>query len=80
MGVLGGVPHGQDAVLRLVVGDYATRLQRHWCQALDVVALPDDVLGLRQGRSNIATGIERAQGNIRPQLLVHEGRILVCGL
>ena len=50
MGVLGRVPHGQDIVLGLVLGHDPTCLQRCWSQALHLVALPDDVLGLRQGR------------------------------
>jgi hypothetical protein len=75
MGVLRRVPHGQDIVLGLVVGHYSTCLQRCWSQALYPVALPDDVLGLRQGCLNVAISIERAQGNICAQCLVHDGGV-----
>ena len=75
MGVLGGVPHGQPIVLGLVVGHEPTRLERRWSQALDAVALPHDMGGLRKGRFDVTTSIARAQGDIRAQLLVHEGSV-----
>ena len=77
MGVLGGVPHGQHIVLGLVVGQNPTRFERRRGQALHPVALPDDVLGLCQGGCEVATSIERAQGDIRPQLLVHNGSVVL---
>jgi hypothetical protein len=60
MGVLGGVPHGQHIVLGLVVGHDPTRLERRWGQALDPVALPHDVGGLRKGHFDVTTNIARA--------------------
>jgi hypothetical protein len=62
------------------VGHDPTRLQRHWGQVLHLVALPDNVRGLHQGCGDIATRIERAQGDIRPQLLMHNGSICPQGL
>ena len=71
MWMLGGVPHGQQVVLGLVVGHDAPGLQRRRRQTLHAVALPDYVIGLREGRVQVTTSGEESQADVTTQLLMH---------
>ena len=74
---LGRVPHCQEVLLGLIGGRYPARLQRHGGQALHMVALLDDPIGLGKGRGQITSLVRHPQPYVAPQRRVDGGDILL---
>ena len=74
VGMLGGVPDGEQVFRRLVIGHQPPGFHGRRGQPLHVEPLPDHPVCLFEGRVHVSPGIDRLQNNIGAQFRVHHGR------